>query len=74
MIKTFATQFYIGHSDVKRWKSIAYDEHLEDAIETLKGIYDDHIAECEERGVWPYHHITDFRVKGLESEQEFTGE
>lgn len=74
MIKIFATQFYIGHSEVKRWKSLAYDEHLEDAVETLKYIYDEHIADCEDKGVWPYHHMTDFRVKGLESEQEFTGE
>lgn len=70
----FATQFYIGHSDVKRWKSIAYDDNLEDAIETLKGIYDDHIAACAKKGVWPYHEITDFRVKGLEVEQKFTSE
>lgn len=74
MITLFATQFYIGHSDVKRWKSIAYDDNLEDAVETLKGIYDDHVTECDKKGVWPYHALTDFRVKGLESEQEFTGE
>lgn len=70
----FAIQFYIGHSELKRWRSIAYDDSLEDAIDTLKEIYDDHISECEERGVWPYHQITDFRIKGLQHEQEFTGE
>jgi hypothetical protein len=70
----FATQIYIGHSEAKKWKSIEYDEHLEDAVETLKGIYDDHIAACEDKVVWPYHQITDFRIKGLQHEQQFTGE
>lgn len=70
----FATQFYCGLNNGKTWKSLAYDEHLEDAVETLKGIYDDHLAACEEKGVWPYHQITDFRIKGLQHEQQFTGE
>jgi len=69
----FATQFYCGLKG-KTWKSLAYDDHLEDAVETLNGIYDDHIAECEEKGVWPYHQITDFRIKGLQHEQQFTEE
>lgn len=71
MIKIFATQFYAGLPKGKPWKSLAYDDSLEDAIESLKAIYDDHCLERKDRGLFPLP-LSDFRVKGLESEQEFT--
>ena len=73
MITTFATQYYVGLNNGKTWKSLSFDDNLEDAVETLNAIYEDHCREYTEKGQWPCD-LSEFRIKGLESEQKFTGE
>ena len=73
MIKTFATQYYAGISPDRMWHSLAFDDSLEDALESLRALYDEHCQWCDER-LLQHPFWSDFRIKGLESEQEFTGE